>query len=103
MRKEYLMFLFFALSVSMGVSFLGCAESSTKSSSEYTPQLTVEEIKSRAKSISYDELMRHNEKYVGEIIHLKGRVMQVIELSKDEYALLVYTRIDNPLDTMMKT
>ena len=95
MRKEYLMFLFFAMVVITGVSFVGCTESSTKSSSEYTPQLSVDEIKSRAKTISYDELMRHNDNYVGEIIHLKGSVMQVFEISKDKYGLLVFTRKSN--------
>lgn len=46
-------------------------------------EMSVEEIKANAlDSISYDDLMRQNEQYVGEIINYKGQVIQVQETGK---------------------
>lgn len=45
--------------------------------------------------LSYDELMRHNEKYVGKTVNLRGQVMQVQNVYRDEYVALVYTKCEN--------
>ncbi|QLH11475.1 zinc ribbon domain-containing protein [Nitrosarchaeum sp. AC2] len=39
--------------------------------------------------IDYDELLRHNEKYVDKIVYLEGKVVQSQRVYGDNYALLV--------------
>ncbi len=39
--------------------------------------------------ISFDDLMRNNENYVGKILYLEGEVIQVQQLYGDAYALRV--------------
>ena len=51
--------------------------------------MSVEEIKSKATWISYDDLMRYNEKYDGKIVCYKGQVFQVSEILGDKYILLM--------------
>lgn len=41
--------------------------------------------------LSYDELMRYNEKYVGKNVRLRGEVIQVQNVFGDEYMALAYT------------
>jgi len=53
------------------------------------PPMPVSVIKSKSKVVSYGDLMRHNDEWVGEIIHIIGRVVQVMEDSGDIYGLRV--------------
>lgn len=41
--------------------------------------MTREAVELMARSISYDDLFRYNEKYVGEIVKFSGKVVQVVE------------------------
>ena len=56
------------------------------------PSMTIEEIKSTASAISYDDLMRHNDVYVGDIIYNRGEILQVNERRTDTYILRVATK-----------
>ena len=54
------------------------------------PELTFTEIRDQAiPGISYDELMRNNEKYVDKILYLEGKVIQIQDVYGDTYALRV--------------
>jgi hypothetical protein len=57
-----------------------------------TPSMTIEEIKSNASAISYDDLMRYNDVYVGDIIYNRGEILQVSERRTDTYILRVATK-----------
>jgi len=90
MRKQKLLtFGLMALLVMSIIFISGCVqeESSTK-----TPTMSVEEIKSSALTISYDDLMRNNENYVGEVAYYRGEVVQVSEIYGDKYVLRVATK-----------
>ncbi len=74
----------------MSIIFMsGCVqeESSTKA-----PTTSVEEIQSSALTISYDDLMRNNENYVGEVAYYRGKVVQISEMYGDKYVLRVATK-----------
>ena len=58
--------------------------------SSFLKHLPVKEIKSKANEVGYNDLMRYNEEWVGEIIYCIGLVVQVMEISDDRYALRVY-------------
>lgn len=45
--------------------------------------------------VTYDELMRNNEKYVGKTVNLRGEVFQVQNVYGDEYYALVYTKCES--------
>jgi len=68
------------------VGLSGCFEEEIK-----TTNMSVEEIKNRAVNVSYDDLMRYNEEYVGKIVYFRGGVVQVIEVHGNEYDLRVAT------------
>ena len=53
------------------------------------PTTTFEAAQSDALSISYDELFRHNEQYLGKTVTFRGKVVQVSEQRGDEYLLRV--------------
>ncbi len=54
-----------------------------------TPSMSIEEIKKNAIGVTYDDLFRNNENYIGKIIYYKGEINQVIEVSQNNYALRV--------------
>lgn len=55
------------------------AQNSQSTKSITPPEPSIEELKSSAITVSYDELFRNNEKYVGKVIHFKiGQIIQVI-------------------------
>ena len=60
--------------------------------STLTPTVTIDDIKNAVTSISYDELMRNSDNYVGEIVYKRGEILQVIEGRGDKYDLRVATR-----------
>lgn len=71
---------------------LGCIEYREE---EYTEKsMSVEEIKTNALHVSYNELMRHNENYIGKIVHFRGKVVQVLEKYQDNYILRVATKLE---------
>ena len=62
---------------------------SSDTSSTTLPKLTSEEIKNRAITVTFDELMRNNEDYVDQIVFLEGKVIQADNRSGDKYFLRV--------------
>ena len=54
-----------------------------------TPRLSAAEIKSKAKTVSYDALARNTESYQGSIVYYRGEVVQVQESSGSRAALRV--------------
>ena len=48
--------------------------------------------------LSYDELMRHNENYVGKTVNLRGQVIQVQNVYGDEYVALVNSKCEQFLE-----
>jgi len=59
------------------VSLSGCLSETGNIISKYRT-LTPDEIKSQAVQVSYDELFRNIEDYVGDIVYFKGQVIQVL-------------------------
>ena len=57
-----------------------------------TSSMTVEEIKNIALAITYDDFMRNNENYIGEIVYDRGEVVQVSERYANNYVLRVATK-----------
>lgn len=56
------------------------------------PTITIDDIKNSASPISYDELMRNNDDYVGKIVYKRGEILQVSERRTDQYVLRVATK-----------
>ena len=55
-----------------------------------TPVLTFAELKANASIVTYEELYRNNETYQGDLVYLKGEVIQVLtEGNSDSYVLRV--------------
>ena len=55
-----------------------------------TPILTFQELKERAGRVTYEELYRNNETYQGDLVYLKGEVIQVAaDGNSDRYTLRV--------------
>jgi hypothetical protein len=66
-------------------------DESRQTATSNTPTLTIGQIKDKARSdISYDDLSRNTENYIGEMIYYRGKIVQVIERS----GLKVYLRIN---------
>jgi hypothetical protein len=54
------------------------------------PELTPTQIKDQAiRGLSFDDLMRNNERYVGDILYVEGKVIQSQNIYGDTYALRV--------------
>ena len=54
------------------------------------PELTPTQIKDRAiNGVEFDDLMRNNEKYVGNILYLEGKVVQATNTFGDTYIMRV--------------
>ena len=76
--------LFFGLAILSAIS-AGSNETELKN-----PELTPLQIKTMAKKgVDFDTLMRNNEKYVGDILYLEGKVVQTQNTFGDTYALRV--------------
>ncbi|BDQ30436.1 hypothetical protein [Nitrosopumilus zosterae] len=54
-----------------------------------TPKLSEVEIKTNALKIPYDDLLRNNENYVGEIVSYQGKVLQVQNTFGDTYVMRI--------------
>lgn len=55
-----------------------------------TPVLTFAELKANASIVTYEELYRNNETYQGDLVYLKGEVIQVVaDGNSDDYELRV--------------
>jgi len=61
-------------------------------SQSITPTMSIEEIKSTALTISYDNLMRNNENYIGKIVYFRGKIDQVSEVYSNKYILRIATK-----------
>lgn len=61
-----------------------------KSESKEDGGMSIDEIKETAiENISYDELLRNNERYVGRIVYYRGEITQVMGVYGDRYVLRV--------------
>jgi len=75
-----------------GFSILASIGSESNEAQLKNPELSPAQIKDVAiHGISYDDLMRNNENHVGEIIYLKGQILQVQKIYGDTYALRIAT------------
>ena len=65
-------------------------DSQPSASAVPTPVLSFAELKARADRVTYEELYRNNETYQGDLVYLKGEVIQVLtEGNSDSYILRV--------------
>ena len=72
------------------VAVAGDTETSTAPAATATPVLTFAELKERADRVTYEELYRNNETYQGDLVYLKGEVIQVAaDGNSDRYTLRV--------------
>ena len=77
----------------LGPAVLKGREEAMKIMAESTePTMSVEEVKSNALAIPYDDLMRENEQYIGKLVCYRGQVLQVSEIYGDKYVLRVATQ-----------
>ena len=84
-RSLALMIVLMSFLIIFSVGIAGC------SSKAPSPTLTVAEIKSQAQTITYDDLFRNNENYIGKIVYLRGRTTQVFPGSGNKYDLILDT------------
>ena len=78
----------FVLIILVVLFFIGLI--SSDSERIINPQLTPDEIKSQALSnVTYDDLFRNNENYVGKIVHYRGEITQVQNNYGDTYTLRI--------------
>ncbi len=84
MRTLSIMFLLTILLVICIIGIVSCSNNSfTQNTPEPVPQntpepkLTYEQITTMAKKVSYDELLRNNEKYVGKIVKITGEIFYI--------------------------
>lgn len=61
-------------------------------SAEPEPSLSIDEIKNHAQSVSYDDLFRYNERYMGDIVYYRGEIVQSQNSWGDTYVLRVATK-----------
>jgi hypothetical protein len=64
----------------------------TPETNQAVPKLTISEIKSKAITIPYDDLMRYNERYVGDIVYYRGKIMQIVNSYGDNYTIRLATK-----------
>ena len=60
---------------------------SSASSQPPGPTPTFQEAIAQATQVSYDDLFRNNDDYVGQVVHFEGEIIQVVEGSGDNYDL----------------
>ena len=90
-RKSGCLIVVLIFAIFIIISILGASSSINKTSSVKQPALSFEEVKGMAMSgLSYDELLRNNEKYIGKIVYYKGEVSQISETGENKYILRVY-------------
>jgi hypothetical protein len=53
--------------------------------------LSITDIKNQAQNITYDNLVRNNENYIGKTVYFRGVVSQVFPQSEDNYDLVLST------------
>lgn len=53
---------------------------------------SVPQIKQEALNVTYDTLFRNNERYIGKTIYFKGQIVQIQEISTNNYILRVATK-----------
>ena len=75
-----------ALAMVLGLVILNCT------SPQPPPTMSIEEIKKAASPVLYDDLMRHNENYIGKIVYYRGEVRQVSHNYGNKYFLRVATK-----------
>ena len=82
--------VFFVLVIAWGVS-MQQREDQLKEAQKVAT-LTPEEVKAQTIEVSYDDLMRNNENYVGKIVHYKGEIVQSQNVYGDTYVFRVSTK-----------
>lgn len=81
--------LFFVIVIAYGTTLIQRQEE-LKEQAE-SAQLSPDQIKQSAVTASYDDLARYNEQYVGKVVTVQGKVLQVQNLYGDTYVLRVGT------------
>lgn len=79
----------FLLVIAAGV----CVSTPSSGSAAGTGSLTVDQVRSAAMIIPYDDLVRNNEQYIGKTVKIRGKIIQS-QSSGNEYAFSVATRPD---------
>ena len=80
--------IFFLIIIALGV--LASIGANEKQSELKTPVLSPSEIKAKAlTTVTYDDLLRNNENYVGKIVYYRGHVIQAQNIYSDTYILRV--------------
>ena len=68
-----------------------CASTSSTSASGTNVGMSVSQIKASAVDVSYDNLFRENEKYVDDIVHIRGEIIQSQDDSNGNYVFRLAT------------
>jgi hypothetical protein len=64
-----------------------------------TPTMSIEQIKNNAIKITYDDLFRNNENYIGKTVVFRGKISQVFPPSDDYYDLILDTSPDSQIES----
>lgn len=73
-----------------GLMILGSTSSNSTEKELKNPELSPTQIKNNAvHGVNFDDLMRNNENYVGDILYLEGKIIQVQQGYGDTYELRV--------------
>lgn len=81
------------------VSESASAESGAASTPIETPSL--EEIKNSAMKVSYDDLFRLNENYLGDIVYYRGEILQSQNIKGETYIFRIATKKSEYLDSYL--
>lgn len=75
----------------VAICLAGCCSSTSTTTSASGPGLSVSQIKTNAIDVPYDNLFRENEKYLGEIVHFRGEILQSTDDSNGNYVFRLAT------------
>lgn len=85
---------FIAIAIALSISgYLPTSNQSTSQSG-----LSTQQIISSAKTVPYDDLFRYNEKYIGDIVLYKGKIVQSQNTFGDNYIFRVAVKKDKLLN-----
>lgn len=94
--------LFIIVAAIVAAFIFGMLGTSADYSSNTQTGLSIEQIKSNAQKVSYDDLFRYNERYVGDIVYYRGKIIQSQNPWGDSYVLRIATKKMDYFDTYIE-
>ena len=73
--------------LAVGLSVMACEPVGPIPPPTELSTLSLEELKERASSPTYDDLFRNNERHVGQLVHYQAQLIQVVDAGRDRYQI----------------